>query len=236
MIRGILAKKVGMTQIFDKHGNVVPVTLVETGPCTVLELKDFPLKVKLGFEPTKEACINKPILGYFKKIGVSPLRIIKEFISSDNKDYKVGQEIKADIFKRGDYVDVTGSSIGKGFQGGMKRWHWSGGPGGHGSMHHRRVGSIGASADPSRTLRGTHMPGRMGAKTTTVQGLRVMDVDVANNMILIKGVLPGHKNTILAINRSQKKVFKSLDEEKAFVIRKVNPMKHSKTKATGKGK
>ena len=116
----------------------------------------------------------------------------------------------------------------------MKRWHWSGGPAGHGSMHHRRVGSIGASADPARTLRGTNMPGQMGSKKATVQGLRIMDVDAQSNTILIKGAVPGCQNAILTINRSQKKEYKSLDEKKEVVAHKVNPMKQSKAKAKGK--
>ena len=234
MIRGLLGKKLGMTQIFDREGNIVSVTVVEAGPCTVLEVKESPDKIKLGFGAEKESHISKAQQGFFKKIGVAPARIVKEFYSSDNAEYKVGQEIKVDFFKPGDFVDVTGISIGKGFQGGMKRWHWSGGPAGHGSMHHRRVGSIGASADPSRTLKGTNMPGQMGSKKATVQGLCVMDVDADNNTILIKGAVPGHQNTILMINRSQKKAFKVLDEVKPFVLRKVNPMKHSKAKAKGK--
>lgn len=236
MIRGLLGKKLGMTQIFDKEGNVIPVTVIEAGPCTVLELKESPIKVKLGFGSAKESRINKAQLGFFKKLGVAPVSIVKEFHSTDNAGYAVGQELKADFFKPGDFVDVTGTSIGKGFQGGMKRWHWMGGPASHGSMHHRRVGSIGASADPSRTLRGTNMPGHMGARKATVQGLRVMDVDAENNTILIKGAIPGHQNAIIAINRSQKKVFKSLDEKKLVVVHKVNPMKQSKAKAKGKGK
>lgn len=234
MIRGLLGKKLGMTQIFDEDGTVVPVTVVEAGPCTVLELKESPNKIKLGFGLIKESRVDKARLGFFKKINVSPVRIVKEFFSTDNKDYKVGQEVKVDCFKPGEYVDVTGTSVGKGFQGGMKRWHWKGGPAGHGSMHHRRVGSIGASADPSRTLRGTNMPGQMGDKRATVQGLRVMDVDTENNTILIKGAVPGHQNSILMINRSQKKKFKPLDEKQKFVVRKVNPMKQSKAKAKGK--
>jgi len=208
MIRGLLGKKLGMTQIFDKEGNVIPVTVVEAGPCTVLGLKESPVKVKLGFGPVKESRVNKAQLGFFKKLGVVPARVIKEFHSTDNKDYKVGQEVKADCFKPGEFVDVTGTSIGKGFQGGMKRWHWKGGPAGHGSMHHRRVGSIGASADPSRTLRGTHMPGQMGNKRATVQGLQVMDVNADDNTILVRGAVPGHANSILTINRSQKKLQK----------------------------
>ena len=162
------------------------------------------------------------------------IKVIKEFESSDNKDYTVGQELKADVFKAGDFVDISAVSKGKGFQGGMKRWNWSGGPSGHGSMHHRRVGSIGASADPSRTLRGQNMPGHMGAEKVTIQGLRVMDVDMENNFLLIQGAVPGHKNSLVVINRSKKKAYKSLEEKTAHHVKQRNPMKQSKSKAKGK--
>ena len=234
MIRGLLGRKLGMTQIFDKDGNVFPVTVVEVGPCTILELKDAPMKVKIGFETIKESKLRKSEAGLFKKIGVEAKRYMQEFNSTDNKDYSVGQEIKADFFRPGDYVDVIGTSVGKGFQGGMKRWHWSGGPAAHGSMHHRRVGSIGSSADPSRTLKGTNMPGRMGGKKATVQGLRVLDVDVENNIVLIKGAVVGHQNSIVSVNRSVKKQYKSLDEKRAVVKHKINPMKQSKANVKGK--
>ena len=236
MISGLIGKKMGMTQIFNSDGNVVPVTAVETGPCFVLKTIDQPLKVMLGFGPVKESRINKPKLGFFKKIGVTPLKVIKEFRSSDNKDYKVGQEIKADFFKTGDAVDVTGTSIGKGFQGGMKRWNWSGGPAGHGSMHHRRVGSISSSSDPSRVYVGAHMPGHMGNATVTVQGLRVMAVDLENNMILLKGAVPGHDNGIVTIQKSRKKAWKDFEEVKVVVEKKKNPLKQSKAAAGKKGK
>jgi len=225
-----------MTQIFDQDGNIIPVTVVEAGPCFVLKLIDSPLKIALGFNPVKESRLTKPRLGLFKKIGVAPLRTIREFRSTDNKDYKVGQEIKADIFKPGDFVSVTGTSIGKGFQGGMKRWNWSGGPAGHGSMHHRRVGSIGASSDPSRVLKGTHMPGHMGMDQVTVENLRVMQIDQDHNLLMLRGAVPGHKNSLITINRSRKKVFKSLEEKKEVVAIKRNPMKQSKAKVAGKGK
>lgn len=235
MIRGLLGRKLGMTRIFDKEGNVIPVTVVEAGPCPVLELKDeFKKKVVLGFEAIKAHRLKKPQEGFFKKIGVSPVRAIKEFESQDNGEYQVGQEIKVDIFKPGDFIDVSATSKGQGFQGGMKRWNWSGGPGGHGSMHHRRVGSIGACATPSRTFKGTHMPGQMGNERVTVQGLRVMDVDAENNILLVKGAVPGHKNSLVEINRSKKKEYKSLDEKPARVVVKRNPMKQSKSKAKGK--
>jgi len=231
MISGLVGKKLGMTQIFDKEGSVIPVTVIEAGPCTVLELQDAPMKVRVGFETVKEHRVKKPVLGYFKKLNIAPMRVIKEFASSDNKDYTVGQEVKADLFKPGDFVDVSGQSIGKGFQGGMKRWGWSGGPAGHGSMHHRRVGSIGASADPAKTVRGRPMPGQMGAKNITVQGLRVMEVDAEKNVIVLNGAVPGADNGTLFIRLSRKKKFKSLDEKRAVVKHKVNPMKQSKAKS-----
>lgn len=228
MIKGLIGKKIGMTQIFDQEGNLIPVTLVEAGPCTILELKDSPSKIKLGFENLKESKAKKPSAGFFKKVGVAPMRFVKEFGSSDNAEYTVGQELKVDLFKRGDAVDVTAVSIGKGFQGGMKRWHWAGGPGGHGSNHHRRVGSIGASADPSRTLKGTNMPGQMGNKKTTVQGLRVMDIDQEHNLLIIKGAIPGHKNSLVSVRFALKKKYRDLDAEVEVHHHKVNPMKKSK--------
>ena len=236
MIRGILGRKIGMTQIFDKEGNVLPVTVIQAGPCPILALKEAPLKVQVGFEAAKESRVRKPQLAYFKKIGIAPTRVIREFESTDNKEYQVGQEIKADVFKAGDFVDVSGISKGKGFSGGMKRWNWAGGPAGHGSMHHRRVGSIGPSADPSRTYRGAHMPGHMGAERVTTQSLRIMDVDVDKNLILIKGAVPGAKNSIVEINLSKKRKFLSLEEKTAVVMHKRNPMKQSKAKAKGKKK
>ena len=232
MIRGIMGKKIGMTQIFDTEGNITPVTVVEAGPCTVLGLKDKPMKVVLGYETVKETRLQKPVLGFFKKIGQTPLKHVKEFESADNKDYKVGDQLKVDLFKAGDFVDVTGTSIGKGFQGGMVRWNWNGGPAAHGSMHHRRVGSIGSSSDPSRVYKGQHMPGHMGMDTVTVQSLRVMRVDADQNLILVKGAVPGHKNGFVVINKSKKRVFKSLDEKKEVASSvKKNPMKQSKATA-----
>lgn len=232
MIRGLMGKKVGMTQIFDTEGNITPVTVVEAGPCTVLGLREKPSKVVLGYEAVNETRLRKPVLGFFKKLGQTPLKHIKEFESADNKDYKVGDQLKADMFKAGDFVDVTGTSIGKGFQGGMVRWNWNGGPAAHGSMHHRRVGSIGSSSDPSRVYKGQHMPGHMGMDTVTVQSLRVMRVDADQNLILVKGAVPGHKNGFVVINKSKKRAFRSLDEVKASQSTvKKNPMKQSKAAA-----
>jgi large subunit ribosomal protein L3 len=233
MIRGLLGKKIGMTQIFDAEGNIIPVTAVEVGPCFVLAVKDNPKKVLLGFDAAKESRLNKPQAGFFKKIGVTPLRKLEEVTSTDNTDYTVGKEIKADFFKAGDFVDVTGTTIGKGFQGGMKRWNWGGGPAAHGSMHHRRVGSIGSSSDPSRVYKGQHMPGHMGTDTQTVQNLRVLAVDAEKNLILVKGAVPGHKNGYLTVNKSLKKAYRSLEEKRESVAIKRNPMKQSKAAAKG---
>jgi large subunit ribosomal protein L3 len=235
MIRGLLGRKLGMTRVFDKDGIVIPVTVVEAGPCSILEVKEgSKKKITLGFEEIKANRLKKPQEGLFKKAGVKSLRVIKEFDSQDNAEYEVGQEIKVDIFKPGDFIDVSAVSQGKGFQGGMKRWNWDGGPAGHGSHHHRRVGSIGACATPSRTVKGMHMPGQMGNERVTVQGLRVIDVDAENNIILVKGAVPGAKNSLIELNRSNKKAYKSLDDKPAHVVIKRNPMKQSKSKAKGK--
>jgi large subunit ribosomal protein L3 len=237
MIRGLLGRKIGMTQIFDKDGNVVPVTVVEAGPCKVLGLTETERKLKkvrVGFDPVREDRISKPEVGFFKKIAVSPLRFVKEIESTDNSSYQVGQEIKADLFRPGDYVDVTGISKGKGFAGGMKRWNWKGGGAAHGSMHHRRIGSVGSSAWPSRTFRGHHMPGHMGDVQVSVLGLRVMQVDLENNLLLIKGAVPGGKRAYVLIKLSKRKAFVSLDQKKAVQAKSKDVMKQSKGKVKGK--
>lgn len=237
MISGLLGKKIGMTQIFDRDGNIVPVTAIEVGPCFVVELKENPKKkILLGFDEIKESRSNKPRLGLFKKANLPALRTVKEFKSTDNSSYQVGQKLLVDFFRAGDYVDVVGTSIGKGFQGGMKRWNWSGGEGGRGSMHHRRVGSVGAATYPGRIFPGKSMPGQMGNERVTVQSLRVMDVDLENNMLLVKGAVPGCKNGLVSIERSSKKAYRSLDEKKEAVLHKRNPMKQAKAGVKGKGK
>lgn len=235
-VTGIIGRKLGMTQIFDKDGNIVPVTVVEVGPCTVVDVQEEAKKLTLGFGDVKEKRLAGPQKGFFKKIGTEPRRILREFHSSDTAPYKIGTQVSVRVLKPGDFVDVSGTSIGKGFQGGMKRHGWSGGPGGHGSMHHRRVGSIGMSADPSRTLKGRTMPGQMGNKRVTTQGLRVMDIDVDSNVALLKGAVPGHKHGIITVHISRKKKWRDLNEVAAVVQHKVNPMKQSKAKAGAKKK
>ena len=204
---GILGKKIGMTQIFADDGALVSVTAIEAGPCPVLAVKDK--NIQLGFDLAKEKNLKKPISGYFKKLNIPARKFIREIPKEASKEYKVGEELKVDIFAPGDYVDVRGISIGKGFQGGMKRWHWKGGPMTHGSTSRRRVGSIGSTTTPGRVFRGHHMPGHMGALGVTTQNLKVMKVDLENNILLIKGAVPGFKNGYVIIKKALKKVAKA---------------------------
>lgn len=207
-MRGLLGKKIGMTQVYTEDGTLVDVTAIEAGPCPILAIKEK--SVQLGFEKANEKRLKKPVSGYFKKLNLSPMKIIREVLKDAQGEYKVGQEIKVDLFKTGDFVDITGTSLGKGFQGGMKRWHWHGGPQTHGSMSHRRVGSIGSTTTPGRVWKGHHMPGHMGAETVTVQNLKVVKVDVDNNLLLVKGAVPGYKNNYLIIKKAKKKKAKAV--------------------------
>jgi len=200
---GILGKKIGMTQIFSEDGKRVSVTAIEAGPCPILAVKGE--NIQIGFDLAKENRVKKPILGIFKKLNIAPRKLIREFLKEPAKEYKIGEELKVDLFKPGDFVDITGTSIGKGFQGGMKRWHWHGGPKTHGSTSHRRVGSIGSTTSPGRVFKGHHMPGHMGACRTTLQNLRVVKIDPENNLLLVKGAVPGHKNSYLIIREAKKK-------------------------------
>lgn len=200
---GLIGKKIGMTQVFNEEGRRIPITAIEAGPCPVLAVKQN--SVQLGFELASEKRLKKPQSGYFKKLNIAPRKVIKEFLKGQSETYEIGQELKADLFKPGDFVDVTGVSIGKGFQGGMKRWHWHGGPRTHGSTSHRRVGSIGSTTTPGRVWKGHHMPGHMGSATVTVQNLRVIKVDAENNLLMVKGAVPGHKNSYLVVKKAKKK-------------------------------
>ncbi|MFA4842422.1 MAG: 50S ribosomal protein L3 [Candidatus Omnitrophota bacterium] len=199
----ILGKKIGMTQIFSDDGRQVNVTAIEAGPCPVLCINEK--SVQVGFDVVPEKRIKKPQAGYFKKLNISPRKFIRELIKDAGKDYKVGEDLKVDLFKPGDFVDVTGTSLGKGFQGGMKRWHWSGGNKTHGSTSHRRVGSIGSSTTPGRVWKGHHMPGHMGNARVTVQNLQVVKVDAENNFLLVKGAVPGHDNGYLIVKIAKKR-------------------------------
>jgi len=205
MKKAILGKKIGMTQIFDANGKVVPVTVVEAGPCVVVQKKtvekDGYDAIQVGFGDVREKLVNKPKKGHYAKVGVSLKRKLKEFRLEDCSAYEVGQEIKVDIFEVGEKVDVSGVSKGKGFQGVIKRWNANRGPMSHGSKFHRAVGSMGASSDPSRTFKNKQMPGHMGAVNTTVQNLEVVKVIADKNLILIKGGIPGpNKGTVVIRN------------------------------------
>lgn len=200
---GILGRKIGMTQIFNAGGDRVTVTAVEAGPCPVLCVKDRSLQVAFG--RSKESKAGKPLMGVFKKAGTGAHKYIREIPRDEGAEFKTGDEVKADCFKEGDFVDVTGVSIGKGFQGGMKRWHWKGGPMTHGSTSRRRVGSIGSSTTPGRVLKGHHLPGHMGNARVTVQNLQVAAVDAESNLILVTGAVPGPKNGLLLIRSAKKK-------------------------------
>lgn len=199
----LLGKKIGMTQIFGDDGKIIAVTVLEAGPCVVMGVNEK--NVKVAYQPIKENKMKKPQAGEFKKLNLTPMRYIREFRMLEKDNYKTGDAINVDIFKEGDFVDVSGISIGKGFAGGMKRWGWYGTPMTHGSTSKRRIGSVGASSDPSRIFKGKTMAGHMGAAKTTVQNLKVIKVDLANNILVVKGAVPGHKNAIIEIRKSIKK-------------------------------
>lgn len=232
-----------MTQIFKDTGEVVPVTVIEAGPCVVLQIKspqaDGYAAAQLGFDKRKETHTNRPQMGKFKKINVNPIRFIKEIRTGNLQDLKVADKVTVDIFTAGGYVDITGTSIGKGFQGGVKRWHWKGGPKTHGSTSHRAPGSIGASSDPSRVFKGQHLPGHMGNRRVTVQSLEVVEVDKENNLILVKGAVPGPKGNYLLIKEALKKKKKEPRAEAKPQAKKeakaqAKPAEGPKPKAKGK--
>jgi large subunit ribosomal protein L3 len=201
MAKGLLGKKKGMTQIFDDEGNMLPVTVIEAGPCVVTEKrteeKDGYKAIQLGFEDIKERKLNKPELGQFKKHGLSPKRHLVEFRNFD-EELEIGDEVTVDIFEKGELLKVQGVSKGKGFSGNIQRWNQSIGPKTHGSHFHRAPGSIGA-VDASRVFKGQKMPGRMGHDTTTVHNLEVVKVDPERKVILVKGSVPGPKKTLVSL-------------------------------------
>ncbi len=207
MSKGILGKKIGMTQIFADNGKVIPVTVVQAGPCQVLQKKteasDGYNAIQVGFDEIRDGLANKPELGHFKKAGTKALRFVKEFRTVEVDTYEVGQEIKADVFTVGDKVDVVGTSKGKGFAGMHKRHGGRRGPMGHGSKYHHRTGSMGAKG-PARVFKGRNLPGRLGGERVTVQNLEVVRVDADRNIILVKGCVPGAKKSLLILKESVK--------------------------------
>ena len=207
MKKALLGKKLGMTQIFDKDGKVIPVTVIEAGPCTVVQVKtkdaDGYEAVQLGFGDVKAKKVTKPAAGHFKKANVEPKKHLREF-RLEEISYNVGDELKADVFTAGESVDITGTTKGKGFQGVIKRHGQSRGPMGHGSMYHRRPGSMGPTSTPGRVFKGKKLPGHMGMVQVTIQNLEIVSVDLDKNVILVKGSVPGNKGAILKIKDSVK--------------------------------
>lgn len=208
MKKAILATKVGMTQIFNEDGVLTPVTVLQAGPCVVTQVKtvenDGYSAVQVGYGDIREKLVNKPRKGHFAKAGVTNKRFLKEFRFDNAEEYTVGQEINADIFAAGDKIDATAKSKGKGFQGAIKRHGLSRGPMAHGSKYHRHAGSNGAASDPSKVFKGKKMPGHMGAVKVTVQNLEVVKIDVENNLILVKGAVPGPKKSVVMLKNSVK--------------------------------
>ncbi|MDI6709817.1 MAG: 50S ribosomal protein L3 [Thermoanaerobacterales bacterium] len=207
MAKGILGRKLGMTQVFTPEGLVVPVTLIEAGPCTVVQKKtpesDGYGAVQLGWGDVKERKVTKPLRGHFAKAGLKPLRYLREVRVEDPDSYTVGQEIKCDLFSTGELVDVTGTTKGRGFAGGIKRHGFHRGPMKHGSKYHRRPGSA-AAKGPARVFKGRRMPGQYGVEQVTVQNLEVVKVDPERNLLAVKGAIPGPKNGLVLVKQAVK--------------------------------
>ena len=207
-MKGILGKKVGMTQVFTKDGKLIPVTVIEVEPNVVTQIKtvekDGYDAIQLGTVTVKEKSSNKAKIGHAKKANTAPKRFLRELRGVNVNDYTLGQEINIDVFKEGEVVDVSGISKGKGYQGVIKRWNQSRGPMGHGSQYHRGVGSLGTLL-PMHVLKGKKMPGHMGSEATTIQNLEVVSVDLENNVILVKGNVPGPKKSLVLIKTAVKK-------------------------------
>jgi len=213
---GLIGKKIGMTQVLRDSGEVVPVTVIQVGPCTVVQKKvkgtDHYNAVQLGFLDKKEARTNKPLQGHFKRAGVTPKKFLKEIRVDDSEidNYEVGQEIKADFFSAGDYIDVVGTSKGRGFAGVIKRHGFRGAPGSHGTHDYsRHGGSIGSNTYPGRVFKNMKMPGHMGVDRITVQNLKVEDVRLEQNLVLVKGAIPGANNQMVIIKMAIKKAMKN---------------------------
>lgn len=208
MKKAIVAKKIGMTQVFSETGNLIPVTVLEAGPCTVVQKKtvenDGYAAIQVGFLEGKEKQMNKPEKGHFEKAGVAIQKVLKELRLEDAENYNVGDQIKADIFAAGDKVDVSGVSKGKGYQGSIKRLGQHRGPMAHGSKYHRSLGSLSSATTPGRVKKGKGMPGHMGSENVTVQNLEVVRADAEKSLLLIKGAVPGPKGAILVIKESVK--------------------------------
>jgi len=206
---GLIGKKVGMSQVFNENGEVIPVSVVRVGPCPVVQKKSEGKEgynaIQVAFETVRPTKANLPSLGHFKKADLPPYRFLGEFKVDNPDEYEVGQLLSVEVFHGIERVDVTGNSKGKGFQGVMKRHGFHGGKGSHGVIGHRKPGSIGCSADPSRVAKGKKMPGRMGNRKTHVKNLKVVEIDAENNLLLVEGAVPGARNTVLRITAQPSK-------------------------------
>lgn len=206
MVSTLIGKKIGMSQLFSSDGEATPVTVIQAGPCTITQIKNVEKDgynaLQLGFGIKKPQRANKPLLGHFKKAGKGPFAVLREVKVDDVTDFELGQEINAEIFQVGERVHVVGKSKGKGFAGTIKRWNFSRGPMSHGGMNKRPPGSIGCSASPSRVIKGRKMPGQMGNRRVTVKGVQVVDVRPEENLILVRGAVPGGKNGVVLIRKS----------------------------------
>lgn len=209
MKKGLIGKKLGITQVFSGDDAAVPVTVIKAGPCVIIQKKTEEIDgynaIQLGFERAKQKNVTKPIQGHLRKADKGVFRVLREFKMVSPDDYEVGQELNADIFQEGDYVDVVGMSKGRGFAGVIKRHGFKGGNATHGSMFHRAPGSIGASAYPSKVFKGKKLPGHMGNRRTTVQNLMIVGVKPDKNLILVKGSVPGSRNSIVLVKSAIKK-------------------------------
>jgi large subunit ribosomal protein L3 len=207
MMKFIIARKIGMTRLW-KDDKVVPVTVLKAGPCVVVQKKtvdkDGYNAVQLGFEEVSEKKITKPLLGVFKKANVKPMRVLKEFRVDNVDEYSVGQEITVAIFQEGDKIDITGWTKGRGFAGAMKRWNFQGGPKSHGAKFHRELGSVGQHTEPARIFKGKRMPGRYGNERVTILNSEVVKVDPENNLIAVKGGVPGARGSLVLIRSAVK--------------------------------
>lgn len=204
-MKGLIGRKCGMTQVYAENGKVVPVTVIEAGPCPVVQVKsddrDGYCAVQLGFDEVKTSRANKPQQGHFARSGTSPRRRLHEFRFAGAEALQAGSELRADVFQVGDIVDVQGVSKGRGFQGGVKRHGFGGQPASHGSKQHREMGSIGQCATPGRVWKGHRMPGHLGARTTTIRNLEVVQVDAERNLLVVKGAIPGANKEIVYVKK-----------------------------------
>jgi large subunit ribosomal protein L3 len=207
-MKSIMGKKLGMTQIFMEDGTVIPVTVVEAGPCVVMQKKtvetDGYSAVQLGYGDIREKLVTKPIAGHIKKAGAPLKRTLKEYNVDNTDEFELGQEIKVDVFEEGDVVDIKGTSKGKGFQGTIARHGFARGPMTHGSHNKRAPGSIGACADPGKVIKGKKMPGHGGSQTVTIQNVKIVGVDVDKNVLLVKGAVPGARGGLVSITKAVK--------------------------------